>query len=66
MAIAHLASPQLLLLDEPAGCLDEDGGRLLGRLIEETVGRGGCVVEAAATGLPRGTLLALGGEAGVA
>ncbi|MDH4036176.1 MAG: ATP-binding cassette domain-containing protein [Candidatus Krumholzibacteria bacterium] len=45
-AIAHSLSPALLLLDEPASCLDASGRRVLRTLIDGCVAAGGAAVVA--------------------
>ncbi len=47
LALATLHEPRVLLLDEPANSLDDDGIALLGAAVEATRSRGGCVVWAA-------------------
>ena len=43
-AIAHALSPDLLLLDEPASCLDRAGREVLASLVASRVDAGGAVV----------------------
>jgi ABC-2 type transport system ATP-binding protein len=53
MALAFLHGPSLVLLDEPATSLDEDGIALLERALDELRGRGGAAVVCVPTGWGR-------------
>jgi energy-coupling factor transport system ATP-binding protein len=61
-AIAHALDPELLLLDEPASCLDAGGKALLDSLVEDAAARGAAVMIAsheAPESLHAGRVLAL-------
>jgi energy-coupling factor transport system ATP-binding protein len=61
-AIAHALDPGLLLLDEPASCLDAGGKALLDSLVEDAAASGAAVMIAAheaPESLPAGRVLAL-------
>lgn len=44
LALAAAAEPDVLLLDEPSHCLDEDGRRLVREIVERQACRGICVL----------------------
>lgn len=50
LAIAFLAAPDVILLDEPTASLDAEGATLLARALEALTGRGASALWAAPTG----------------